>query len=110
MNKLATVLVTLCLLFVFVGRAEASYYYTAPSIPWVVDVNQCIGGQICGGTNNQIYVSVPSGNIGFVEIRAHDNIGQTHKAHLEVYVDGSLVGNKDVLATTSTAFRKSVRS
>ena len=97
MKRLGTVLVLMAVLFAFAGPAKASSYYSAPSLPWFSNVNQCIGGQICGGTNNTINVYVPEVVIGDVYVYAHDNVGQTHKAKLELYVDGSFVARKDVL-------------
>jgi hypothetical protein len=104
MKKLGTVFAMICLFFAFAGPAKASFSYFAPSLPWSAPINQCIGGQLCGGTSNTIIVSTPSAFIRYVNVDAHDNIGDKHQALLEVYIDGVRVGSQDVLASGSRLY------
>jgi hypothetical protein len=89
------------LFFAAIGSAQASFNYYPASIPWSSTINQCIGGQLCGGTANTINVIAPYGYINYVYVQAHDNIGDKAGANLEVYVDGVLVGRQDVKSAGS---------
>lgn len=103
LRKLGLILGMLCLLVPLgVGTANATgAYYTASSLPWSASMNVCFGGAICG-INDTVTVDVPSSSrIGYVRVYAHDNIGDSHKAYLHLYLDGIEVGAQDVLAAGS---------
>jgi len=94
----------LCLVLPFGGTASAtSASFTAASLPWSSGpVNICIGGELCG-LNDTVTVNVPSQSyIRYVQVNAHDNVGNVHDATLRVYVDGTLRGSQDVKAAGST--------
>lgn len=86
------------------GPASASTSYYAPHLPFSTPINVCIGGAICGGTANTIIVSTPRTYINYVNVAANDNVGDKHKARLQVYVDSVLVGDQDVLQYGSTLY------
>jgi hypothetical protein len=96
-RTLGILLGMLCLVMSFGGTASAaSASYTAPSLPWATALNICFGGQLCG-LNDTVTVNVPTNSfIGYVQVRAHDNVGDKHSATLRLYVDGTLMGSQDV--------------
>jgi hypothetical protein len=99
-----TVLISAFLLSAFGGSARASFSYYAPSLPWSTPINQCIGGAICGGTNNTLIVSTPPAYIKYVNVKAHDDVGDKHSATLEIYVDGVFIASQDVLKAGSILY------
>lgn len=56
----------------------------------------CIGGEQCG-RDNFIQLNYPQSYVQKISIFAHDGISDVTKAHLQVFVNGVLIGEKDVL-------------
>jgi hypothetical protein len=101
---LATVATAVGLVLTVAAPASASTSYYAPRLPWSTPINLCIGGALCGGAANTIIVSTPRTQINYVNVTANDNVGDKHKARLQVYVDGVLVGDQDVLQGGSVLY------
>ncbi len=79
----------------------------------------CIGGEQCGRANF-IQINYPQSYVQKISIFARDDIGSVTKAHLQVFVNGVLIGEKDVLRAgswlefpvnsyVSTIYLKSIR-
>ena len=61
----------------------------------------CIGGDICG-ESERLTITYPSVYITSLEVNADDNIGDKHRAELELYVDGVPFKKLDVKKDGST--------
>lgn len=61
----------------------------------------CIGGEICG-KNSLVSVEYYSTTyVSALRVLAHDDVGQKSKAHLQLWADGQLIGEQDVLRAGS---------
>jgi hypothetical protein len=102
MKKMLTSLIFLCASELahaenFLIVAADSYFnrdYSTDSPPGGI----CFGGELCG-KNDQVtvlYMSSSSNFLTNVNVRAHDHVGDKFKAHLQLWADGVLIGEKDV--------------
>lgn len=57
----------------------------------------CIGGGFCGESNTLIVSYLANTWVSTLKVYAHDRIGSSTKAHLQLWVNGSFISEKDVL-------------
>jgi hypothetical protein len=99
-RRLGVFIGMLCLVVPFSGgtASATSAYYTTSSLPFYASPNICMGGQLCGLSDNITVDFSQFLYIDSVQVYAHDNIGDKHGAHLVLYINGIKVGEQDVLA------------
>jgi hypothetical protein len=67
-----------------------------PPYPYVYQIpfHHCYGGSKCAP--RVAYARIPSGYVSSVQVFAHDNIGDSHDAKIDVSVGGVYCGRMDV--------------
>ncbi len=77
-----------------------------PAQPWTPypEAKVCFGGSRCAEQGNHVIVSLKDQPISGVRLRAHDDVGNVTKAHLQLRIDGTVIAHDLDIQRSGSSF------